>query len=207
MKKPATLVREIELNHAKLALLHREHARIGQEILDLATLNKAKIIELVGTTVETLDLSQVPIHVLVSKLSKLGEGLIQEDPVSEDNTAVFVKFGRNASSANRQVLLSAGLHWHGRDGGWVGRVTEAQLASLRGAFGDRVSAPKGEDAGWPLEEPPDAVPDVVSVDVAAVAPAAEEGEGHARKATREDRLASSLVPPSFAFPSRRPVEN
>ena len=167
-------------------------------------MNKAKIIEFVGTTVESLDLSQVPIHLLVSRVSKLGEGLIQEDRVNEDDTTVFVKFGRNASSANRQVLVSAGLHWHGRDGGWVGQVTEAQLVSLRKAFGDRVSASKGEDAGLDLEGRPSAAPDVVSADVAAVLPLAEDDDGQAGGATREIQLASGLVRPFAGFPPRRP---
>jgi hypothetical protein len=204
MKKAATLIREIELNNNKLALLQRDHARIGQEISDLAASTKAKIIEFVGTTVESLDLSQVPIHLLVSRVSKLGDGLFQEDPVNVDDTMVFVRFGRNASSANRQVLVSAGLHWHGRDGGWVGRVTEVQLASLRKTFGDRVSASKGEDAGPDLEERPSSTPDVVSADVAAVVPLAEDDEGQAGRATRENRLASGLVRPFAGFPPRRP---
>ncbi|MCK1576828.1 hypothetical protein [Bradyrhizobium sp. 174] len=206
MKKSATLIREIEINTNKLALLQRDHARIGQEISDLAASNKAKIIELIGTTVENMDLSQVPIHLLVSRVSKLGEGLIQEDRVSEDDTTVFVKFGRNASSANRQVLVSAGLHWHGRDGGWVGRVTEAQLASLRKTFGDRVSASKGEDAGDPLGEPPVGAPDEVSADVAAIVPSVEADEGHGQRAADQVQPASSLVRPSFSFPPRRPAQ-
>ncbi|WP_147250302.1 hypothetical protein [Bradyrhizobium sp. MOS003] len=204
MKKSATLIREIEINTNKLALLQRDHARIGQEISDLAASNKAKIIELIGTTVVNMDLSQVPIHLLVSRVSKLGDGLFQEDPASEDDTTVFVKFGRNASSANRQVLVSAGLHWHGRDGGWVGRVTEAQLASLRKAFGDRVSASKGDDAGLDLEGQPSAAPDVVSADVAAVLPLAEDDDGQAGGATREIQLASGSVRPFAGFPPRRP---
>ncbi|MFK4509257.1 hypothetical protein LPJ38_16430 [Bradyrhizobium daqingense] len=43
MKKAATLIREIEINNKKLALLQRDHARIGQEISDLAASNKVKI--------------------------------------------------------------------------------------------------------------------------------------------------------------------
>ncbi|WP_298885803.1 hypothetical protein [uncultured Bradyrhizobium sp.] len=204
MKKAATLIREIEFNNSKLAQLQRDHARIGQELSDLAASNKAKITELVGTMAERLDLSQVPIHLLVSRVSKLGDGLFQADPVSEDGTTVFVKFGRNASSVNRQVLVSAGLHWHGRDGGWGGRVTVTQLASLRKTFGDRVRASKGEDADRDLEERPSAAPDVVSADVAAVVPVAEDGEGQAGRATRENQLASGLVRPFAGFPPRRP---
>ncbi|MFK4384578.1 hypothetical protein [Bradyrhizobium sp. USDA 223] len=205
MKKVATLIREIEINNKKLALLQRDHARIGQEISDLAASNKVKIIELIGTTVESMDLSQVPIDLLVSRVSKLTEGLIQEDRVSEDDTAVFVKFGRNASAAKRQVLVSAGLHWHGRDGGWVGRVTEGQLASLRKTFGDRVSALKGEDAGDPLGEPPAGAPGEVSADVAAIVPSVEADEGHGERATDQVQPAPSLGLPSFSFP-RRPVQ-
>lgn len=200
MKKPAALIREIEVNQAKLALLQKEHARIGQEISDLSARNRAKIVELVETTLETLDFGEVPIHMLVSKLTKLSEELIHEDTGGDDRIAVFVRFGRNASSANRQVLVSAGLHWHGRDGGWVGQVTEMQLARLRNAFGDRVSGSKSEGAGSSAKKPLHSAPDVASTDVAAVQPLTEDKEDQAESAILGDQLPSKSVPPSFAFP-------
>lgn len=206
MTKPAALIREIEVNQAKLAMLQKEHSRIGQKISYLSALNKTKIIELVGTTLESLDFGEVPIHVLLSKLTKLSEELIHEGPDSDDKIAVFVRFGRNVSSANRQLLVSAGLHWHGRDGGWVGQTTAMQVARLRDAFGDRVRGAKRDEAGSSPEEPLHVAPDVISTDVAAVLSLAKDNESQAGRATHGNQLPSRLVPPSFAFSSRRPAK-
>jgi hypothetical protein len=121
MKKTTKLVREIELTQARIAALREDHARIGQEISHLVAQNKARIMELLGATVERLDLSRLPIHALLSPLSKLAEDVDHDRPnaLEEANIEAFVKIGRNASSTNRRVLEMAGLHWHGRHAGWV----------------------------------------------------------------------------------------
>ncbi|MBN8974987.1 MAG: hypothetical protein J0I08_00770 [Rhizobiales bacterium] len=166
--------------------------------------SKARLVELVGATLESLDFDEVPIHMLVSKLTELSEELIHEGPGGDDRIAVFVRLGRNASSANRHARMSAGLHWHGRDGGWVGQVTKMQLAKLREAFGDRLSGAKAQEAQSSPKEQTYVAPEAVSTDVVAMLPLAEDKENQKERAIRGNRLPSTLTPPSFAFPLRRP---
>jgi len=71
MKMTTKLVREIEHAQAKIAVLREEHARTGQELSHWIGIHKNKVMELVGATVERLDLSQMPIHDLLSSLSRL----------------------------------------------------------------------------------------------------------------------------------------
>jgi hypothetical protein len=207
MKRPRTLVHEIELNQTRIAVLREDHARIGQEISHLVAANKAKVVELVEAEVERLDLSQLPIHNLLTSLSKLGEavGVDRVLPASfleaEPSIQAFVKLSRNASASNRQVLESAGLHWHGRDGGWAGNVTPAQLAHLRRAFGERVEKPEcgaGGDPVMPLER----VPGAVSADVAAIAAPAEQADTAVREG--QSIATATALRSSFGFP-RRPT--
>jgi hypothetical protein len=209
MKRPTTLVREIELIQAKIALLRREQARIEGEVSDLVATNKAKMMELVGATVERWDLSQVPVQALVSSLSKWSEDVVHDRPslAGAANIEAFVRFGRNASASNRQRLEAPGLHWNGRDGGWVGKVTEAQLELLRHAFGARVEKPElvraEENPGVSLEDAQDAL----SADVEAIVASAEEGQGQADAAEPEEQFnaRATLRSPPFGFPSRRPI--
>jgi hypothetical protein len=121
---------------------------------------------------------------------------------------VFVKIGRNASSSNRQALETAGLHWHGRQAGWVGVVTAAQLAELRRTFGGRVEEPEqvgaGENPALPVEDAPEAV----SVDAEAVAAAAGEEQGRVDRAVSEEQSVSAEMTSlrtSFGFPPRSPT--
>lgn len=208
MKRPRTLVREIESNQARIAVLREDHARIGQEIAHLVAANKAKVLELVGVEVERLGLSQLPIHNLLSSLSMLGKGLVVDHvlpnslPEAEASIQAFVRFSRNASASNRRLLESAGLHWHGRDGGWTGNVTPAALAYLRQAFGKRVEKPEC-DAGGDPATPLESVPEAVSTDVAAIATPAEEGQGQGDTAVPGEPLVSTATAKlrsSFGFP-------
>jgi hypothetical protein len=212
MKRPRTLVHEIELNQTRIAVLREDHARIGREISHLVAANKAKVMELVEAEVERLDLSQLPIHNLLSSLSKLGETVVVEHffptslPEVEANIHAFVKLSRNASASNRRILESAGLHWHGRAGGWIGNVTPDDLAHLRLAFGERVEKPECGDRGDPAM-PQERVPGVFSADVAAIAARAEEEQGQADTAIPERQsiaTATATLRSSFGFP-RRPT--
>ncbi len=119
-----------------------------------------------------------------------------------------MKVSRNVSVSNREVLESAGLHWHGRDGGWIGSVTHTQLADLRRVFGKRVEKPElagaEEDPGTPQKH--DA--DDHSADVEAIATPAEEEQGQADTAAPGAQSASTATTrlrSSFGFPSRRPT--
>jgi len=211
MKRPRTLVREIELNQVRIAVLREDHARIGQEISHLVAANNAKVMELVGAEIERLDLGQLPIHDLLSSLSKLGEGGVVDNvlptslPEAEANIHAFVKLSRNASASNRRMLESAGLHWHGRAGGWIGNVTPDELAHLRRAFGERVERPECGDRGDPAM-PQERVPGAFSADVAAIAAPAEEEQGQADTAIPEGQsiatTATATLRSSFGFPRR-----
>jgi hypothetical protein len=210
MKKTTKLVREIEHAQAKIAVLREEHARTGQELSYWVGMHKNKVMELVGATVERVDLSQVPIHNLLSSLSRLGEDAYDRSNATlaeEADIEVFVKIGRNASSSNRQALEMAGLHWHGRQAGWVGVVSTAQLVELRRTFGGRVEKPEQvgaeEDAGVRQEDAPDAV----AVDVEAIAVPPEE-QGQVDTAVSEEQSVSTatrLRSSSFGFPLPRPT--
>ncbi len=206
MKRHTGLVREIELIQAKIALLRREQARIDGEISNLIATHNAKMMVLVEATVERWDLSQVRVQTLVSSLSKVSEAVVNDGPSSTAtaNIQAFVRFGRNASASNRERLEAAGLHWNGREGGWVGKTTEAQLADLHRTFGARVEKPKlvraGEDLGEPLKDAQGAL----SADVEAIATPAEEEQGQAGAAGLEEPFnATTLRPSSFGFPTRR----
>jgi hypothetical protein len=214
MKKPVTLVCEIEWTQARIAVLSEDHARIGQEISHLIRQNKARITELVGATVERLDLSGLPVHVLLSSLSKLGEGLVIDRdlstglPEAQANIQVFVKFGRNASASNRQLLLAAGLHWHGRHGGWSGCVTRERLAHLRRVFGRRVEKPEEVSTEGDARASPENAPGAVSADLEAIAAPAEGEQGQVEAAAPGDKsvsTATTRLRSTFGFPSRRPI--
>lgn len=211
MKRPRTLVREIELNQARIAVLREDRARIGQEISHLIAANKAKVMELVGIEIERIDLGQLPIHNLLSSLSKLGEGGVVDNflptsrPEAAANIQAFVKLSRNASASNRRMLESAGLHWHGRAGGWIGNVTLDELAHLRLAFGERVVKPECGDGGDPAM-PQECASGAFSADVAGIAVPAEEEPGQADTAIPEGQsiATAATLRPSFGFP-RRPT--
>ena len=179
IKKTTKIIREIEQAQAKIAVLREEHARTSQELSYWVGTHKNKVMELVGATVERLDLSHVPIHNLLSSLTRLGEDAVHDGTdatlMEEADTDVFVKIGRNASSSNRRALEMARLHWHGRQAGWVGVVTAAQLAELRRTFGGRVEKPEQVGAEEDPGEPQEDAPEAVSADVEAIAtPACEE---------------------------------
>ncbi|WMT76976.1 hypothetical protein [Bradyrhizobium sp. Ash2021] len=209
MKKTAKLAREIEHAQAKIALLCQEQARIGQEISHLVATNKAKMMELVGATVERWDLSQVPVQALLSSLSKLSQDVVHDRPNLADvaNIQTFVRFGRNASASNRQRLEAAGLHWNGREGGWVGKVTETELAVLRHAFGARVEKPEHVRAEDNSGMSPEDAQGALSADVEAMVTSAEERQGQAATAAPEEQFnaMATLRPSSFGFPLRRPT--
>jgi hypothetical protein len=209
MKRPRTLVREIESNQTRIAELREDHARIGREIAHLVAANNAKVLQIVGAEVERLNLSQLPIHNLLSSLSMLGKGLVVDpglptsSPKTDANIQAFVKLSRNASASNRRLLESAGLHWHGRDAGWTGNVTPAALADLRLAFGERVEKP-ARDAGGGPATPLESVPPAFSAEVAAIATLAEEGQGQVDSAVpgKESVSTATAKLPSFVFPRR-----
>lgn len=212
MKKTTKLVRELEHAQAKIAVLREEHARTGLELSHWVGVHKNKVLELVGAAVERLDLSQVPIHDLLSSLTKLAENVAHDRAnatlAEEADIEAFVRIGRNASSSNRQALEMAGLHWHGRQAGWVGVVTTAQLAELRRTFGGRVEKPEQagaeEDSGVSQEDAPEAV----SVDVEAIAGSAGDERGQVDAAVSDEQdvsTAPSLRSSSFGFPLRRPT--
>lgn len=144
MQRQTTLVREIESLQAKIAVRRQDRARIDDEISDLVAANKAKIMMLVATTFERLDLSNVPVSTLLLSLSKVTADTVHQPTslAAAGNIPAFVRFGRNASPSNRELLVAAGLHWNGREGGWVGQVTEAQIADLRRTFGGRLEKPE-----------------------------------------------------------------
>lgn len=210
MKRPRTLVREIELNQTRIAELREDHARIGREISQLVAASKAKVAELVGAEVERLNLSQLPIHYLLSSLAKLGEGGAGADhaltnplPQAEPGIQAFVKFSRNCSVANRHTLESAGLHWNGRDAGWTGNVTPAQLASLREVFEGRVETSERE-AGEDPAMPPANAPGAVSADIETIVTAVEEERTQVDAVTEEQSASTATMSlrSSFAFPRR-----
>ena len=100
----------------------------------------------------------------------------------------------------------AGLHWHGRQAGWVGVVTTAQLAELRRTFGGRVEKPEqvgaGEDPGGSREDAPEAI----SVDVEAIATPGSEEQGKVDTVVSEEQAISTaarLCSSSYGFPLRR----
>jgi hypothetical protein len=213
MIKTTKLIREIEHAQAKIAALREEYARTGQELSYWVGMHKSKVVELVGATVERLDLSHVPIQNLLSSLTQLGDDAVRNGAnatlAEEADIEVFVKIGRNASSSNRRALETAGLHWHGRQAGWLGVVTTAQLAELRRTFGGRLEKPEQvgaeEDPGVSQEDPPEAV----SVDVEAIATPAGEERGQVGTAASEEQSVSAemttLRSSSFGFPLRRPT--
>lgn len=169
--------------------------------------SKAKVVELVGAEVERLDLSKLPIHHLSVSLSRLAEGGVDgsvlPDPLPDAQATIqaFVKFGRNGSAANRRALESAGLHWHGRDGGWTGNVTPAALAHLRKVFGKRVEKPECEDGGLPAT-PLETAPGAVSNDVEAIVTPVEEERGQADTVAEEPSVSTATTNLRFGFPPR-----
>lgn len=131
-----------------------------------------------------------------------------EEIVDEEKVDTFVRISRNAGKRKRAVLVRCGLHWHGRDGGWTGRVGDATLTKLRDVFGDKVEKPpliapgesplpaqKSAAAPAGVDEEPVTVqsqPDIVAA------------EGFPREATTSTPVHRN---PLFrSFPPRRPAQ-
>ena len=198
MKRPMTLSREIESIQAKIAERRRDRARIDDEISHLMAINRAKMMALVGATVERWDLGEMPVQTLMLSLSKVTEDALYK-PTSLAVAAtvqVFVRFGRNASASNLAKLEAAGLHWNGREGGWVGIVAEAQISDLRQTFGGRLEKPDSVRAEDDPGVPPGDAEEQLSSDVEPIVTPSENAQWPAT-------TASGRLPTLAGFPLRR----
>lgn len=119
----------------------------------------------------------------------------------EDLVKVRVRLSANASPVNRGTLRAAGLRWSGKQGRYIGDVSEAVLATLMKRFKDRVEVVAAEGATGGAS-PSTAVPTVEAPSVVAE-PAAEPEPA----APIEADQAPLPVPPSTAAPAvdGRPV--
>lgn len=205
MKRPMMLAREIESVEAKIAERRRDRARIDDEILDLIAIKRAKMTALVGTTVERWDLSEVSVETLMQSLSKITHDALHNSTslAAAGNLQAFVRFGRNASASNREKLVAAGLHWNGREGGWVGRVTEAQIADLRDTFGGRLEKPEVVCAQDDPGMTPDGALEPLSSNTETIVTSYVDGQWPATAAFSKELHALGRLPPPAGFPHRR----
>jgi hypothetical protein len=207
MKRPATLVREITQNQARIAELRNDQVRIGAEIEGLISANKANVMALVGDAVGRLDFGQLKIEDLLSSISKLVGGAEHTDSMAEpvEGIRVVVRLSRNASAANRKALKVAGLRWNGRVPGWTGYVTSAQLDELGRLFGERVENRDQASAAQDTSTPVETAAGPLSADVEAVA-ALVEGQEQGRTDGGSPSTSAATITmrlPFGAFPVRR----
>jgi len=214
MKRRTTLVREITENQTRISELRADQARIGKEIEQLILANKAAVMALVGDAVGRLDFGQVAIDDLLSSISTLTESIANRSgsapPSDGAGTLAFVRLSRNASTSNRQALKAAGLRWNGRNAGWTGYVSRAQLAELRRVFGKRVEKPEEKpedvDAGEDPGSSPEGAQGLVSADVGAVAVPVQGEQGQTDEAAPSVSAATMAIRLPFGgFPVRRSV--
>lgn len=206
MKRPMTLVREIESIQATIAERRRDRARIDDEISDLVAINKTKLMALVEAALERLDVSKVPAQTLMLSLSQVMDDAIHKTMSSPDVALqAFMRFGRNASPANREKLVAAGLHWHGREGGWVGQVTEAQIANLRDTFGGRLKKPEAVRAQDDPGVSPGGAQEPLSSNMETIVTSSEDGQRPATTAffSKDVDTSRKFPPPPAGFPVRR----
>ena len=208
MKRPMTLSREIESIQAKIAERRRDRARIDSEISNLLAISKAKMAALVGVTLERWDLSDVPVQTLLRCLAKVTEDAIHKptSPAPAADLQVFVKFGRNASPLNREKLMAAGLHWNGREGGWVGNCTAAQISDLRQTFGGRLEKPEAIPAEGDPGISAGGAQETLSSDADTMAKSSDDSSRSGTTVFSNDLNASGRLPPPPGFPHwRMPV--
>lgn len=218
MKRRPRIIRELETSEAVLARLRADRVRLDREIAAMEERREADIQQFVMDATKRLKLAQLPAASILAALEQLAQRgnedrLVCEpggtshdtsDDPRQELAEVFVRLTRNASAANREVLVREGLHWNGRSAGWSGRVTPEALQRLRDAFPDRVvgpdlesSAAQPEDNAGPAVEaegPPISSPDAppANLEVEAIAPA-------------EDRAVAETVAVETAVPPTQPA--
>ncbi len=206
MKRPRKIAREITQTDTEIAKLCENHARIGRKIAELKTVQKGRLTQLATEAIDRLDVGQVPIEDLLLAISCLGQSARSESvsapppPPGHATVEAFVKISSNCSARNRAILVASGLHWHGRDEGWRGHVTEDQLTRLRDCFGERLKEPTvvGAEEGEAREGGPGAV--------SAAAAALGEAEPPVEAAVPDETTATtSLRVPIRGLPARRPA--
>jgi len=122
----------------------RDESIAAKEQLVLTILRKrgvfglpvSQIMALLGAVEMPFD----PVRVgIVTSAPPLQTETIGEPAVAAQANAVTVRISRNAAEGKRNVLINAGLKWHGKAGRWVGMVDRTRLAELRSVFGERVT--------------------------------------------------------------------
>jgi hypothetical protein len=214
MKRPATILREITQNQARIAELRDDQVRIYAEIEGLHSANKANVLALVGHAIGQLDFARLNIDDLLSSISKLAEAGADHTDLTVrpvESVRALLRLSRNASASNLRAIKAAGLRWNGRLGGWTGHVTSAELDELRRLFGERVEQPEQASAAQDTEAPVGTVLEPVSAGVEAIAEPAEgkkgqvdEGAPSASAATIKMRLPGAFpVPRSLTWSSSK----
>ncbi len=164
MKRPTTIVKELESSGARLAALQRQQDNLQREIARLKDERAVGVERMIIDIVRQHGIANLPISEIVAALDRLArsageslsgvqsEGMIgrrddivaaaeQVDATGELGVETFVKISNNSSAENRAALENAGLWWNGKQGGFVGRCDAATIARLRETFGARVLKP------------------------------------------------------------------
>jgi hypothetical protein len=151
-----TRIKQLERADAELAALRDQRARIDARIASLESTRKKDLVAFAADILNGMDLARVSASTICARLTSLHDAVVRNDEghiatvdanAAYDKVEAFVKISRNASEDKRKLLENAGLHWHGRDGGWTGAVGSASLAQLRDVFGDKVEKPPSPPVG------------------------------------------------------------
>lgn len=164
MKRPTTIIKELESSGARLAVLQRQQEELARELSRIKEKHDLGVEHLIIDIVRRSGIANLPISEIVAALDRLarstGESLsgVQSEEMTrprddivaaaelahatgEPGAETFVKISSNASAENRAALENAGLRWNGKQGGFVGRCDAATIARLRETFGARVLKP------------------------------------------------------------------
>ncbi|OSI64707.1 MULTISPECIES: hypothetical protein [Bradyrhizobium] len=144
-------IKQLEHIDAELAALRDQRARMDARIAILESTRRADLLELASEILAGVDLLQMPVSAICAYLTALDGAVPRSDGADlattkenagDEKIATFIKISRNVGKRKRALLEQAGLHWHGRDGGWTGFVGSAALTQLRDVFGDKVEKPR-----------------------------------------------------------------
>jgi hypothetical protein len=161
MKRMKTVLKVLQASGAKLAELDRKLAVLQEERSHTQETHDAGVERFIIDTVRRNGITKLPIGDIVAGLDRLAkpadvqpanygqsattlpqpESAFPSAQASETTIEAFVKMSNNASEENRQKLKGAGLHWSGKEGGFVGKIGLAALEQLRVQFPDRVLRP------------------------------------------------------------------
>jgi hypothetical protein len=151
----------LQASGARLAELDRKLAVLQEERSNTQETHDAAVERFIMDTVRRNGITKWPIGDIVAGLDRLAkpadlqpanygqsgttlprpEAAFPSAQASETTVEAFVKMSNNASEENRQKLKGAGLHWSGKEGGFIGRIGLAALEQLRVQFPDRVLRP------------------------------------------------------------------